>query len=285
MEATVRARARNACFGRWVVEGAGLAVLDIAHVDAAIDEIVWHSLLILNEQSTAAQVAQQIYDDINGRTANYVDLESSQLEQSRQYFDLSTPDFRTRRFDVLTTLAGLPIPADLQDTFTRQLDAILNLFPGDTRVYRVRPQLLHWESHIIRRPGEPEAPIPLRNVADTFSDVVSAVSAFVIEYRGFFVSPDGTIAFQGFGPTADIRAALLRELPFSSSRQNQTGHISVAKILDPVGKDAFKRLLEFRHSCDTQSFGELPVRQIKLVLERRWYMEDYEIVREVSLRE
>jgi hypothetical protein len=207
-----------------------------------------------------------------------------QLEQSRQYFDLSTAELRTRQFDVLTTLVGLPIPEELRDALTNQLDAILAVLPSNTRVYRVRPDLLHWESHIIRRPGEPEPPVPVDEVAESFVTALSGVSAFSIEYRGFFVAPDGTIAFQGYGPTSELRAALVKELPFSSSRQNQTGHISVARILDPVGNDAFRSLLDVRASCDAKTFGELPVRQVKLVSEQRWYMESFEIVRAVCLR-
>jgi hypothetical protein len=126
--------------------------------------------------------------------------------------------------------------------------------------------------------------VPLDEIAERFSRALSGVSAFSIEYRGFFVAPDGTIAFQGYGPTSELRAALVRELPFSSSRQNQTGHISVARILDPVGNDAFRNLLDFRASCDAEIFGELPVRELKLVSEQRWYMESYEIVRGACLR-
>lgn len=160
----------------------------------------------------------------------------------------------------------------------------MDLIPHGTRVYRVRSGLLHWESHIIRRPGETEPPLRVAEIADKLSAAVSEVSSFSIEYRGFFISPDGTIASQGYGPTTELRAALVRELPFSSSRQNETGHISVARILDPVGEDAFRRLLDFRGACDAEAFGELPVRQIKLVSEQRWYMEAYEIVRELALR-
>ena len=242
------------------------------------------TLSMLTGQSTAAEVAQQIYDDINGRAANHVDFELSQLELSRQYFDLSTPELRTRRFDVLTTLAGLPIPADLQDALTRQLDAILNLFPDDTRVYRVRPQLLHWESHIIRRPGEPAPPVPVENV----SRQVCRRSV------------------RGLGLCDRIPRVLRcsrrhhRVPGLRSNRRRTRGAAKGAVFLlvptesdwphlggtgaRPVGKDAFQQLLELRDACDTQSFGELPVRQIKLVSERRWYMEDHEIVREVSLR-
>ena len=241
--------------------------------------------MTLNEQTAAAERSQQVYDEINGRTSHYLDFELAELEQSRQYFDLSTPDLRTRRFDVLTTLVGLPIPNELQDAVTRKLETILGLLPDGTRMYRVRPHLLHWESHIIRRPGEPEPPLPVDEVAEKLSAVVSETSAFSIEYRGFFVSPDGTIALQGYGPTAELRARLVRELPFSSSRQNQTGHISLARILDPVGEDAFRKLLAFRAACETETFGEMPVRRIKLVSERRWYLEDHEIVREVSLKD
>ena len=226
----------------------------------------------------AAERAQERYDDIHRRISAYGDFDLSQLEQSKQYFDLSTPELRTRPFEVLTTLVGLEIPSELQQALMSQFDKILSLLPDSTRVYRVRPHLMHWESHIIRRPGEPKPALPPDTITKLFIEAVSESQAFDITYRGFFVAPDGTIAFQGYGPTGELRSRLRRHLPFSSSRQNETGHISVARILDPIGTDAFHRLLELRRSSDKQVLGGLPVREVKLVEEHRWYMEDYEII-------
>lgn len=235
-------------------------------------------------QPPGAEVrAQHVYDDINGRTARHDDFAAEALQQSRQFFDLATPELRTRPFDVLTTLAGLPLAETLQRVLADELDAILHVLPARTRVYRVAPPLLHWESHIIRRPGEPEPPVPVVDIVHGFQEAVSACAPFTLTYRGFFVSPDGTLAFQGYGPTSELRARLVATLPYSSARQNQTGHISVARILDPVGPSAFAELLAFRRYRESHVYGELQVGAIKLISERRWYMEDYEELSCVSL--
>jgi hypothetical protein len=237
----------------------------------------------MSDEHGAPERAQLIYNDINSRTSKYDDFEETQLEQSRQYFDLATPELRTRPFDVLTSLVGLEIPSELQHSFSGRLDEILSIFPDSTRVYRVRPHLMHWESHIIRRPGEPKPQVPLDEIVKLFNKATSESHAFDITYRGFFVASDGTIAFQGYGQTEDLRSRLREALPFSSPRQNETGHISVARILDPLGSETFHRLLDMRRAAEDDVVGVLPVHEVKLVSERRWYMEDYEIVTATQL--
>jgi len=232
----------------------------------------------------AAAQAQLVYDQINARTSACDDFDETQLEGSRQYFDLASPRLRTRSFDVLTCLVGLQIPSALQSALGSRVDEILSILPQSARVYRVNLPLLHWESHIVRRPGEPEPPFPLDQVADCFAVAVSDSRSFQIAYRGFFVAPDGTIAFQGYGTTDQLRSHLSEAMPFSSLHQNKTAHISVARILDPIGPDAFHRLLAMRSASDHDDvLGVLPVREVKLVSERRWYMEDYTILRTAEL--
>lgn len=250
-------------------------------VTAALEKPAWYDRSMSHDDPIAR--AQERYDDIHSRVSMYSDFDLSQLEQSRQYFDLSTPELRTRPFGVLTTMVGLEIPVKLQQALKDQLDNILSILPGPTRVYRVRPHLMHWESHIIRRPDEPEPALPAADITKLFTEAVSESRAFDIIYQGFFVAPDGTIAFQGYGPTGELRSCLRKGLPFSSSRQNETGHISVARIIDPIGTEAFGKLLDLRRSSDKTVFGVLPVREVKLVKENRWYMEDYEIMGVASL--
>lgn len=232
---------------------------------------------MVDHEDTLAR-AQLAYDDINARTSTYYDFDETQLQQSREYFDLATPELRTRAFDVLTCLVGLEIPLALQRSLSNRLDEILRIVPDSTRVYRVRPCLMHWESHIIRRPGEAEPRLPLGEIAKLFAQAVSGSPVFHITYRGFCVAPDGTIAFQGYGETGSLRLRLRESLPFSSPHQYETAHISVARVLDPVGPEAFHRLLDMRRSAEEAVLGVLQVHEVKLVIERRWYMEDYEVI-------
>jgi hypothetical protein len=143
---------------------------------------------------------------------------------------------------------------------------------------------LHWEAHIIKRPDEAAPLLGRDEIAMRFRQAVEAVHKFELSYRGFFISSEGTIAFQGYGETADLRRALREALPFSSNFQSEIGHISVARILDPLGVDAFRELLKMRAEAESESFGALPVQEVKLVQEQRWYMEDHEIVAAARLR-
>ncbi len=231
----------------------------------------------------ASRQAAAVYKEINERARQQADFALDDLRQSRQYFDLSSPDLRTRSFDVLTTLAGLPMPAALQESLANARNELLSELPDNVRIYRVRPELLHWESHIIKRPGEPELTHDMAEIIELFRNSTVGVAPFDITYRGFFLSSDGTIAFQGFGPTSELRSRLRAALPFSSTRQNKTGHISVARILDPVGVDAYSRLLQRQRDNERRTYGKMRVESLKLVKERRWYMEDYDVITVAAL--
>ena len=224
------------------------------------------------------EAAQARYEQISGQTRRRRDFRDADLERSRRFFDLSSPDLATRPFDVITCVVGLPLPATLQRAFLAKLREVLGLVPARARVYCVAPARLHWEAHIIKRPEEPAPPAPMADLERAVRRAVADTPAFSIDFAGFFVSPEGTVCFQGLGEWDLLRGRLASELPWSSVRQLDTGHVSAARILDPVGSSAFRRLVALRDTSTEERYGTLPVDEVKLVVERRWYMEDHTIV-------
>ncbi len=222
--------------------------------------------------------AQERYEQISDRTRRLPDFRVSDLERSRRFFDLSSPSLPTRSFEVLTCVVGLPLPVALQRAFLDKRREILGSIPATTRVYRVAPTLLHWEAHIIRRPEEPDIPSSMDDLERAVRLAVGGTPAFSIDFAGFFVSPEGTVCFQGLGEWDTLRRRLAEQLPDSSVHQLETGHVSVARILDPIGSSAFPQLVALRDASSGERYGTLAVDEVKLVLERRWYMEDHTVV-------
>jgi len=222
--------------------------------------------------------ARARYDQIGGQTRRLSDLRVSDLERSRRFFDLTAPGLPTRRFDVITCVAGLPLPVELERAFVDQRKAILGLVPTATRVYRVEPARLHWEAHIVKRFDEPDPPVAIDDLAQAVRTAVSETRPFPIEFAGFFVSPEGTVCFQGLGEWNELRRRLDDQLGCSSAHQLDTGHVSVARILDPIGSSAFSQLVALRDASQGDHYGTLVVNEVKLVRERRWYMEDHTVV-------
>jgi len=230
------------------------------------------------DSGVGSDAARARYERISAETRALPDFQPEDLERSRRLVDVASPTLATRAFDVVTCVVGLPLPDRLAGAFAAELDQVLALLPSATRVYRVAPSRLHWEVLVVRRPGEPA---PRRSVAELAAAVRRAAASaapFTIDFTGFFVSREGAVCFQGLGAWDPLRGALRAQLPESSADQLVTGHVSAARILDPVGPDAFAALLARRDAADHTAYGHLRVGAVKLVVERRWYMEDRSVV-------
>ncbi len=218
------------------------------------------------------------YERISAETRSRRDFRLEDLERSRRFFDLSSPELRTRPFDVVTCVVGLPLPRALQRAFLTKLREVLAVVPSAARVYRVAPDRLHWEAHVVQRPDEAPPAGTLEQLAAAVRRAVGETPAFTIDFAGFFVSREGTVCFQGLGEWDALRSRLVEQLPGSSPDQLVTGHVSAARILDPVGAPAFRRLVALRDASAAERYGALRVEEVKLVVERRWYMEDHTVV-------
>jgi hypothetical protein len=238
----------------------------------------------MHSRSSAIDRARAKYKEINWLIAKYPDFQVDELEKSRRFFDLSKPELPTRAFDVVACVVGLPVPASLQRALARMRKEVLKLLPPEVRAYQVGDERLHWEAHRIKGPDESFPSLPLRDISERVVAAVEGVEPFLIHYRGFFISSEGTLCAQGFGETDELRSSLRSFLPFSSRSQSDIAHISLARILDPVGNIKFRELLEARDSSEDEHYGSMLVDRVKLIIERRWYMEDHDVITEVQLR-
>ncbi len=106
---------------------------------------------------------------------------------------------------------------------------------------------------------------------------------FTIFYRGFLITADGTIIVKGYGNFEQLRAQLRQQIPFASLQQSNLGHVSLGRILDSVGSEAFSALKRLVQDSWHKLYGELSVRKIKYVHESQWYMEEHEIIASMPL--
>lgn len=99
-----------------------------------------------------------------------------------------------------------------------------------------------------------------------------------LSYQGFLITTDGTIIVKGYGNFDELRVQLRQEMPFASLQQSRIGHISLGRILDPVGCQAFTELKRLVQNSQNDFYGELEVSTVKYVHESQWYMEKREVV-------
>lgn len=223
------------------------------------------------------------YQEIKQRFEALSDFAEEELARSRNLFDLENSQVIPKRFEVWTSLVGLPLTEHLTQRFQRIIQEIIKQLPASTRFYSVLPQHYHWEVFIIKRPEETVDSERLQQVPQHVQAVLRHYPAFTLTYRGFLITTDGTIIVKGYGNFDELRHQLRQEVPFASLQQSQLGHVSLGRILDAVGDRVFAQLKHLVQNSQNEIYGELEVTSVKYVHERQWYMEQREIIATLPL--
>lgn len=206
------------------------------------------------------------------------DFPEDELTKSRNLFHLKTPKVIPKEFEVWTSLVGLPLPHNLTCAFQTLENRITSLLPATTRFYKVIPENYHWELFIIKRPDEIVSDENLQKVPEILQKVLCQQQPLTMTYRGFVITTDGTIIVKGYGNFDELRSQLRQQMIFASLQQSRLGHISLGRILDPVGCECFTELKKLIQNSQNELYGELKVTEVKYVHESQWYMEKKAIV-------
>lgn len=223
------------------------------------------------------------YQEIQRRFEEGSDFYEQDLVRSRNLFNLENSQVVPKNFEVWTTLVGLPLPGSLTQNFQNITQHLTTLLPARTRFYQVLPQNYHWEVFIIKRPNENVDSEKLKKAQNVLKEIFSNYPSFPLSYRGILINTDGTIIAKGYGKFDPLRAKLRQAIPFASLQQSQLGHVSLGRILDPVGSQAFTKLKQFVQNSQHEFYGELDISEVKYVHESQWYMEEREIIATVPL--
>lgn len=221
---------------------------------------------------------EERYQQILNQLEEHLDFSIDLLTRSRNLFHLETQQVIPKRFEVWTLVAGLPLPHQLTQNFQRLTQQITKKLPSDLRFYEVLPQNYHWELFIIKRPDEDVDEECLRKTLEILPEVFCNQASFRISYQGFLVTVDGTIIVKGYGDFDELRNQLRQRLPWASLQQSNLGHISLGRILDPIGYQCFAELQDLVRASGNEVYGEIEVSEVKYVHESQWYMEDREVV-------
>lgn len=223
------------------------------------------------------------YEAIAARFRGLSDFPSLEQRRSRALFDMGNSLVRPRHFDVWTCVSGLPVPRSLQINLDAAVCRVRDMLPPAVRAYWVERQNYHLELFVVKRPDEHCDDISLRETAGALRRSLASEPPLRVTYRGLLVTPDGTVLAKGYGQVDGLRWHLRKSIPLQSSRQSTLAHISLGRILDPVGRATFAALKTLVARSAADVYGSLPLHHVKYVHERRWYMTDREIIRTFRL--
>lgn len=223
-------------------------------------------------------ILDQRYQTLKQRLLDLDDFPLEFLATSRNLFDINNGEIVPKQFEVWTTLVGLPLPDALTQSFQSLFYQIVQKLPNSTRFYQVQPQNYHWELLIIKRPDETVEDNFLTKKTEIFREILNNFQPFKMTYRGFLITPDGTIIVKGYGEFEQLREQLRQQIPWASLQQSNLGHISLGRILDPVGEVCFQQLKQLVQTSENDRYGELDINAVKYVHETQWYMENKQVI-------
>lgn len=223
------------------------------------------------------------YISIFKKTIAEDDLTEKNLRRSRELFQLKKGMIEPRRFNVYTCLAGLPINKDLQDNLSKSFDELIKI-AGNVRHYKVIPTSYHWELFIIKRPNEKLTSSQINESISLIKKHIKNESPFSISYKGLLVTPDGTILAKGYGEFDHIRNLLKNNVNPASLKQSELGHISLGRILDPIGCLNFEKTKKHIINNWDKKYGLLNIQEIKVIYESQWYMKEFDPIAVIPLK-
>ena len=101
----------------------------------------------------------------------------------------------------------------------------------------------------------------LKEAGNLLAEVLRQYQPFPLTYRGFLLTPDGTLIVRGYGAFDGLRQELRTRLPFASQQQSSLGHVSLGRILDPVGEKCFEQLKLMMEEEERTTYGQLQVNE------------------------
>jgi hypothetical protein len=238
----------------------------------------------LAEQHFAA--LEESYSEVGNLTWSNDDFLESNIKSSRSLYtseSLSARHPRPKELEVYALVSGLTFYKD----FTEKLVAVQNKIStvlGESLHYWVAPDNLGVEYCVFKWPTDSWDNAHLDIIQNTLSLIRQPEFQFSI--RGIQVNSDGCVIAKGFdesGVLFKIREQLQLDLPFMPKKQSGWAHVPLGRILEPLGTEKFTLLKKTINSMLNQHIAATDINIMRLIHERRWYMEEKTILAEYSL--
>lgn len=231
-------------------------------------------------------VLEASYSEVGNLTWSNDDFLESNIKSSRSLYtpeSLRARHPRPKELEVYALVSGLTFNKD----FTEKLVAVQNKISTvleESLHYWVAPDNLGVEYCVFKWPTDSWDNGHLDIIQNTLSLIRQP--AFQFSIRGIQINSDGCVIAKGFdesGVLFQIREQLKLDLPFMPKKQSGWAHVPLGRILEPLGTEKFTLLNKTINSKLNQYIAATDINIMRLIHERRWYMEEKTILAEYSL--
>ena len=214
------------------------------------------------------------------------DFDNLELEKSRFYFEkqsLIKREPNPKKLDVYAILAGIPFDRKSVSLISHAQDQISTILDR-TLCYFVKPENLGLEFLVLKWPSQI---LNSQILVETKEHLLNQIyDSFVVNIKGVQFNSDGCILLKGYPDNISLklfRESMKLKFPDIPKRQSQWCHIPLGRILEPVGTEIFEKLKEIYFLEEEFCSFKITIKRFHLVHEKRWYMEDKEILKTFNL--
>jgi hypothetical protein len=229
---------------------------------------------------------RRAYAEVGSQTWVGSEFHESKLSGSRALFEpesLISRDPRPKQLEVIALVSGIPFDPGFIAPILDVQRAISEILGGSLH-YWVNSQNLGVEYCVFKWPEDQLNLDGLPNIKKAIEE--TRLRTFEFTIGGIQINPDGCVVARGFDDGAAIfrvRDSLKRKMPSLPTRQSEWAHVPLGRILEPLNSGQFQKLRSFAADMAERKVASTRVVSMKLVHEKRWYMEEKSVLAEYLL--
>jgi len=226
------------------------------------------------------------YEKVSKEFFKNNDFHTSKLKNSINLFTKESLEERIpkpKRLEVYALLSGISFEQSLKSKLSKIQIEINNIIKENLK-YFVLPDNLGLEHCVFKWPNEDWNETKEKIIIELLK--IYPFEPFLLEIIGIQIHSDGCIIAKGYDKSMrmkNIRRFLKENLDFYPNRQSEWSHIPLGRILEPIGSKKYEALKVFAKRYKNLKITSTLVREYKFVFEKRWYMEEKEIIKSIGV--
>ena len=226
------------------------------------------------------------YSKVGQLTWNQGDFNEEWLQASRDLFEVESLENKApvpKKLEVYALVSGLEFSQKMQKFVVNLQHEIDQILGSSVTRYWVEPRNLGVEYCVFKWPDQ-QWNADMNNAAWSVLNEIQ-FTPFNLNVSGIQINRDGCVILKGFDQfqaIQRIRNKIKDSLQFLPKRQSKWAHVPIGRVLDPVGKDRFKKLQEFVNANKLKDLHTELISDAKFVHETQWYMVQHEVIMRIN---
>ena len=217
------------------------------------------------------------YEKVSSEFKKNLKFDESLLKKSREIFNIDNKNniASPKELEVIALLGGLPFSDKLQKSILLVQNKLREILKSNL-FYMVKKENLGVELLVLKWPQD-NRNFELEKKIIIYLDNLN-LKEFELFFDGIQIHNDGCIILRGFDVNnkfIDLRRNIYSNFPDIPEKQSNWVHIPIGRILNQVSQEVYfklSNLVDYTQN-NNESFPSQKIKNIKLIYETKWYME------------